>query len=610
MTAPTPPPRQRARTWRGRKRPLALLLLIACSKETRSLVPIDITGPADVDLATVSASVSQSGSELSRRMLPWSAGRGGTLKIGIYLPSTVAGTVEVAVSATDLAGAAYDSGPAARVEVASGKAAPVVAMSLQRRGGVASPVDGGADAAPGGGPPADAAVAPTPPSDGSAVDAPPADGAAPAGRRWEPLTNLENDLLNPSYEPSVAIHPTRDHVLVAWWETAAIKVRRYDASTRTWGNVQTLEDRGKPEGVQVAISASGGALAVWRQTDEARLGIWASHSGDSGATWSPPARVHDKRVDFELQLAMADSGDARAVWEEAEFLNSEHVVWSAAFSGTTGAWLPATAVAPSGPVICLTYGHQPRIAMDGAGVGMIAWKDEAAPAQGQDNDEVIYGVPFKGAEPLPRAQLVATDPISKTYPVPAVAPGGGRSFVLWVRYSEGLWQNEYDGVAWKGPTRIATGDPRSPAIVIDRAGVATVAWSQPLAGGPKLNVVVTRSLAGQGWSAPTPLETTNLETDPNVGHPPSPSLGVDAEGNVQVAWRRQTTAAGGYSAIVRSYRAGQWQPEVELAPRKDLSLSHPQIAVARSGAAALATDLLDPTRVDQEGFNVFVSLFR
>jgi hypothetical protein len=109
------------------------LVALACaSKESRSLVPIDIDGPADADISNVTVSVRQGGNELATRTLTWKGARTDTLKIGIYLPSSIKGDVIVGAVATATGGRRFGSGdPPVTAAVASGKVAGLVKLSLR-----------------------------------------------------------------------------------------------------------------------------------------------------------------------------------------------------------------------------------------------------------------------------------------------------------------------------------------------------------------------------------------------------------------------------------------------------------------------------------------------
>jgi hypothetical protein len=582
----------------------AALLLLACAKETRSLVPIDIRGPASADLAEVTAEIGRAGASLSRRTLPWNVGRGETLKMGIYLPSTVTGPVEVGAVATDKGGRRFASSARSTIPVEPGKAAAVVTLVLEPS---EAPPDGGATS--------DGGTT----SDGGAADAaPPADagdassgtegGSPPPELTWRMPENIEKDIIAPSFDPGIAIHPTQGHLLVAWRETGAVKVSRYDAGTKMWAAIRTLDDRGAPASdIHVLYSASGQAMVLWYlDPNSAPLrGVWASRSTDGGTTWSPPLRLHDGPARYSLDAAISQAGDVRVVWDEADSLVDFITLWSAAFKAATGTWINVAAVAPPSNYI---VEHAPRVAMEAGGAGAIAYLDPTT-----DSEFRVRGLSFNATDPLPQPDLIGTSMEGTQNPTVAVAPGGKRVVAMWTQgfvSGEELWMNERAGGAWKGPTRLVQGTVRTPALAIDKAGTVTAVWTQYLVNG-KANVVSARQPAGQGWSAPMPLETTNLATF--AEDRPHAALGVDGQGNVHAAWTRRTAEAdpAAFPIVVRSFLAGAWQPEVVLDIKNNLRFSDPRIAVADSGAAALSTVITDPMRTGAaDAYNTLVSFFR
>jgi hypothetical protein len=589
------------------------LLALACAKaETRSLVPIDVKAPADAALATITATVSQDGGRLASRTLDWTAGRGGTLAIGVYLPASASGAVDVTAEGTDEAGLHFTSGSPVRTTVQSGQLASLVTLSLKAE--AEGPADGGAKRDSGA--PADAkaedphdAMAP---ADTATTDTAPAatDGPPPTGRRWSPLTNVEKDPVSESYDPAVAIHPKDGHVLVAWREAAALKLLRADGATGTWGAVKTLDARGTPgyyTGTRVLFAANGDAMVLWTQDANAAAlrGVWWSRSTDAGLTWTMPARVHDGPARYNLDAGISQTGQVRAVWEEAQFLNDDNVVWSAAFDPTTGAWTTAAAVAPATNVA--NGEHYARLAMNASGSGVLAFID------GVDSTARLSAASFTGAGPLGPVKIV-TSSVGSSFnlktPAVAVAPSGNRAVVLVVEdltAGRSLWMHELENGTWKTAVRVPGDRIYKPSVVIDSAGVTTAAWMQLLLN-DHATAFAARHTPGNGWSTAVPLETNNLaERDDG----PTPRLGVDAADNVHATWTRKALADGTYPAIVRTWSGGDWQPEFVLGTKTKLTFGTPEIAVAPNGAAAIVSGLVDLQQTgDTDAFNIFAALYR
>ena len=441
-------------------------------------------------------------------------------------------------------------------------------------------------------------------TDGPDPDMPPVISAA-----WMPGEDIEKDLLAASYTPDVAID-SAGNVLLAWREGNGVKLRRYNGTTRAWEAARTLEDRGTVDGVQVAIGG-GHALVIWylRTADApaGTRGLWFSYSANAGADWSPPMRVHDGPVYYDQVVAIAANGFARMAWEESA--SNINTLWTAHYDPTAGG-LGGVAMVRMGSDSDERY---PKLSIDAAGAGLLGWVQDDD--MGQDS---VWGVSFNGAT-LGTPQVLdnyTTDSASEVDV--AISAVGGRGLAVWQQRNGSSSADLYAadwvaGEGWKPPARVLNAAwVSSPAVVVDRAGTATLAFTQPITG-YKWNVIGTRRPAGGAWAAAAPLETAN-QAGGRTDQDPIPHLGVDAAGNVHAVWRRKTSATADVAnVIVRRYgaAAGAWEPEVVLGDVPMLKAYHPEVSVADDGRAAATFYFLDPAgTANLMSFNVFVALYR
>jgi hypothetical protein len=200
----------------------------------------------------------------------------------------------------------------------------------------------------------------------------------------------------------------------------------------------------------------------------------------------------------------------------------------------------------------------------------------------------------------------------------AMAATGGKGLAVWEQRNGSTSSDLYasDWTAGQGfgpPARVVTGSwATAPAVVLDRAGNATVAYTQPITG-YKWNVISVRRPAGGAWASPQPLETAN-QAPGRTDQDPYARLGVDAAGNVHAVWRRRlSTTAETTNVIARRFSAtaGSWEPEVVLGEVPMLKAYNPELAVADDGRAAATFYFLDPAgTANLMSFNVFVALYR
>ena len=610
---------------------VALLLAAACSGSTsRALVPVDISAGTVAGIKTVDVTVFEvpGDTELKKQTFDWTAAAGMPLKVGLYLRDGFSGSIAVRAWANDGTGKPIGSSQRATGTATKGERSAIITLNLvpDTSGGDAGAGTGGAGGTAGGsggsggstggtGGGTGGTGGATGGTGGGGTDGPDAGGDVSGdvppviSATWMPGEDIEKDPLAPSAWPDVAIDDA-GNVLVVWREGSVIRVRRYNGATRTWDAVKTLDDRGPSGVVQVAM-AGRHALATWHlSTSEAPMGtrgMWMSYSANGGVDWSPRIHIHDGPVYYEHYVAIAANGFGRVVWQESA--NNLNTLWTA-HHDPAGAGLGGVAMVRMGDDVNERY---PRLAIDNAGTGLITWiQDDPT---GNDS---VWGASFTGAT-LATPQLLdsyTTDNVS--YPDVHIAATGGRGMAVWQQRngtdSADLYAADWvAGEGWKPPARVLNASwVSAPAVVVDRAGNATVAFTQPITG-YKWNVIGTRRPAGGSWAAPQPLETAN-QAPGRTDEDPYADLGVDTAGNVHAVWRRKTSAtANVFIAVARRYSAaaGTWEPEVVLGQIPMLRVSDPELAVGDDGRAVAAFYFQDPAQTaNLSSFNVFVALYR
>jgi len=111
----------------------------------------------------------------------------------------------------------------------------------------------------------------------------PGNGPAPtsATKSWGTAALIETDNAGGAINPQVAFDASGNAVVV-WQQSDGTRYNiwsnRYTASTGLWGTAALIEtdNAGDANNPQVAIDASGNALAVWSQSDGTRYNIWSN----------------------------------------------------------------------------------------------------------------------------------------------------------------------------------------------------------------------------------------------------------------------------------------------------------------------------------------------
>lgn len=190
---------------------------------------------------------------------------------------------------------------------------------------------------------------------------------------WGPAQALETNLLSDSYYPQVAVDAT-GRALVVWYRLsgpggpADIWAKVYQPG-QGWQAEGTLESMdGDARYPVVSVGGDGTFLVAWQHTPVSGFpAIWATRY-QPGVGWSGPLQISDGSSGaYYPALASDGYGNALLAWEQLGTLGYYEI--RACRYGAAGAW--------SAPVVLGTsaasHNFTPRVAMDPAGNGMVAW---------------------------------------------------------------------------------------------------------------------------------------------------------------------------------------------------------------------------------------------
>ena len=250
------------------------------------------------------------------------------------------------------------------------------------------------------------------------------------------------------------------------------------ALAKTWGTAIQIEadNLGNAENVQVAVNASGLAVAVWQQSDGVSINIWAARYAPATGWADPEAIDVSPETKQQPRVAIDAQGNAIVVWLRPE--GGQNHLRARRFT-PQGGWSTPTPIEDG-----LGEAGDPQIAMDGAGNAIVVfWQHQ-----------------------------------------------GGRTDIVAVRY--------VNGAQWGTPAAIetdSTGDASAPQIAMDAAGNAVVVWAWAGASGPpfSFNIWANRYTAGSGWGSAGPIDSPNASTAN-----PNPHVALDGVGNAIAVWHR------------------------------------------------------------------------
>jgi len=640
----------------------ALLLGIfaaACSSsDERSLVVIDVqlgSGVAAPD--TVHLSASSGSAEVKVTDVPWTKAINGVLEVGLFIPSGVAGPVTVTAEGTRGGVPVLDGALSQPVPLKVGGTVGPFTLVLNATVVFPTGYDGGIDGgASDDGPNTGAvdAVAPVLVGDAGLPDAPisdagSADGANPldlaivdaggadapaaldvadsnpvqpdgppiqtdagnaseAGHAltWEPARNIENDFINASYYPVVAVDPVSEHVYVAWSEDTAVKVKRWNRTSGAWEKTIVAESRGGPQNVAIGADAKGNVLLLWSQSsssDATLLGLWASRTSD-GLAWSSPVRINSL-YSWNVQLAVARNGTAHAVYSKQP-ADGTWPLYTAYYDGTSWTENP-TMVAPN-----TDYAEQdPRIVVDASGNGILIFDKEDSSGNTGVAAAILTGQNFSTPTILdPNYLTVRPD-------TRAIAMNRkGEGVLVWSESSGstvGLSARTYNpSVGWSAGTLIlSSATIGALAVAMDEQDNVTILLQQAITSGG-MNVMGIHGTVTGTWSEVTVLETDNV-AGYTVDEYAKPQLAIDASGNVLAVWRKDlsTSTTTTYGAYASRFVGGSWLPQFQLGLKTGLEVPEVSVSVADSGFGAASFYFRsDNTTTDADAYNAMVAFFR
>jgi hypothetical protein len=585
---------------------LALLALVAgagaCAKGS-GLVEISVEADQrllfDALEVSVSSQQDDAGHVYNRHVVSWS---GGSLSVGLYVDSSVSGTVWAharGLRSSALVAAADPQRVAVRPGAASGP------VHLQLKG--IEPGIGGSDAGllgDGSPPPGDGAPVSPDAAAGDRLPSSPDGGMGPGG--WTSPLQVEMDPINRDSEPVVAVDPvTGDAVALFIEKGMQLKAVRYTRSTNAWSDPQVIASASGMDYPQVGMDAGGHVFALWSQSSS---GVLECRSSDRGATWSKPTLIRAATGAINTSLAVGRGNRARAAWEEA--VSSYSTMFTAYYDGA--AWSAAAMPLASNDIFGT---RQASIAVDGNGAGWIAWA-QPEPASPKASEH-LYVSRFTGAALEAPAILDKDAGSVQPPPLLAMAPDGKAAVAVWQQNYTGAGQDYLASVwssgGWSAPEKAVVGGGERPDVTIDASGAVTLAYQAILPVSATRNALVVRREAGT-WTKPKALETD--DTAPGgiapAGEEPYPLARADAQGNVWVVWRKGHNATT-YGLAASRFSAGAWGPETTIANRQDLAVSWPlSMAITDDGRALLVWVYVKgaSSAMDADLYNLYAAFSR
>ena len=346
---------------------------------------------------------------------------------------------------------------------------------------------------------------------------------------WGTPTLIETNTVD-ARKPQIAMDAS-GNALAVWSQVDGanrnVLANRYTASTGLWGTPTLIETNsaGDASEPQIAFDASGNALAVWQQPDGTHFNIWANRYTASTGLWGTAALIEANTGDAQLpQVAIDASGNALAVWRL--FDGTVNNIWANRYTASTGLWGTATLIETSSG-----NANLPRIAVDASGNALAVWY------QFDGMRDNIWANRYTASTGLwGTATLIETNNAGVANNPQIAIDSSGNALAVWDQFDgtrNNIWANRYSATTgWGTATLIETdnaGDALDPQIAFDTSGNALAVWQQ--SDGTRDNIWANRYTAGTGWGTAALIETS-------PGNAYRQRIALNASGNAIAVWQQ------------------------------------------------------------------------
>ncbi len=363
---------------------------------------------------------------------------------------------------------------------------------------------------------------------------------------------VDGDLFSSIDEPQVAINDSGD--IVAVWitddggEEESVYGNRYDAVGGTWTTPTLLEtnDVAYPESLELAIDASGNAVAVWRMYNYYGINhIYANRYDAGDDAWGTAVVLDTTTQDTSYpDVGMDSAGNAIAVWLETLPSGNEAII-SRRYDVNSDTWVASESLDYQ-----TVNQWEPRVAVNASGSAIAVWSQQYGPL---GNEIDVYAQLYDPDTGWGAGQRLDALPGDAMHPAQPAIDAAGNAVVIWKQndddntpMTESLYANFYtagDGL-WGGSVLLETLSDRvesAPQVAMDGNGNAMTVWTHYNFTLDR-DVYASRYDAADGWGTPV-----LLETDTAAAY--NAEVVMDGSGNALAHWEHHLGAYSSAPAV-------------------------------------------------------------
>ncbi len=344
--------------------------------------------------------------------------------------------------------------------------------------------------------------------------------------------------------------------------------------TGGWEAPELIEtnDSGNAYITEIAVDASGNAIAVWTHLHENGVdsSIWANRFTPGGG-WEAAQSIQsspDKAL--SPHIAFDPNGNAISIWEQID--GGRYSIWANRFT-PGGGW--GTAI----PIETSDTGdaHGENLAVNQNGDAIAVW------GEGDGTLEQLWANRYTPTGGWGTPEVIETNDADRNVGPRVALDANGNAIVVWTtidatsRFS--VWANRFTPTGgWETPQLLDANDTSAPQIAMAPVGTAVVAWKhqREFNGSPFHSLRATQYSPTSGW------EPAQLVGNQKTGNP---AVAIDSNGNSFITAAR--TTYGGLNTIVGARRTAvhAWWTDVNIADEGSGFAAAAQIGVDSSGNA-------------------------
>ncbi len=394
---------------------------------------------------------------------------------------------------------------------------------------------------------------------------------------WQTPAVIETNNDGTAFSPQIAINASGT-AFAAWDQYDGTRnnlwANRY-TPTNGWGDAEMIEtvNDGPTLNPQIAVTASGNAVAVWQQYDGTKHDVWANQYTPADG-WATAAIIDSENLGsaFFPQVAIDTNGNALAVWAQTD--GTTNNIWANRYT-PTGGWGTAAMIETS----FSNSGLSPQIAIDINGNALAVW------SQSDGSQNSIWANRYTPAGGWGAAALIESDNAGDASNPQIAIDSSGNALAVWLQ-SDGvrnnIWANSYTTASGWGTAALIETDDASdalrPQIAIADNGNALAVWRQ--FDGAQNNIWANRYTPADGWDTAELIETNTAATTFN----PQIAIASDNTGKALALWDQTDATLGNVWAIRYTPEDGWGTAELVETNDNDHAFAQ-QVAIDNTGKA-------------------------